>query len=137
MSRGPRSKPLVFQARAEAARPIRTPEEFAPAVVAAGLSPVRLSTAETACAAASEVRSEKLSPFEALRGVLARGSRIYAEDVQGWVAELASLDALEFPPDVLTRPRLDLAMGVTHHRPPGAAWGQLMVFVVFLAPAQA
>lgn len=45
---------------------------------------------------------------------------------------LTSLDALEIPDQVPKLKRLDLDIGVTHHKPKGGAWGQLVVMVVFI-----
>jgi hypothetical protein len=68
---------------------------------------------------------------------LDRATRSYADDFHGMVVELTSLGALELPADVRPTP-LDLAIGVTHHKPPGGAWGQLVVFVVVQgSPSQA
>ena len=83
--------------------------------------------------ATAEVRAEKQSPDAALQGLLDQAVHSYPGGLQGLVAEVPTLDALELPPELLLKPRLDLAVGITHHRPPGAAWGQMVVFVVFRA----
>jgi hypothetical protein len=51
--------------------------------------------------------------------------------MKGYVVEAASVDALEIPADVIEQPTLHLEIGVTHHRPPGAAWAQLVIVVMF------
>jgi len=99
------------------------------------LPPPRLLDLDQALkTATAEVRTEKRSPDEALRTLLDHAVHSYPGELQGLVAEVPFLDALELPPALLTPPQLDLAVGVTHHRPKGAAWGQLVVLVVFRAP---
>lgn len=73
-----------------------------------------------------------LQPTEALQAVLKVGTRAYGENMRGFAIELISLDELEFPDKVLRLKNLDLEIGVTHHRPKGAAWGQLVVLVAYL-----
>ena len=55
--------------------------------------------------------------------------------MQGYVVEVTSLDAVELPREILKQPGLRLAMGITHYKPPGAAWAQLVVVFVFVAAA--
>lgn len=38
---------------------------------------------------------------------------------------------LELPPELLRQRALHLDIGVTHHRPKGAAWAQYVILVVF------
>jgi hypothetical protein len=52
--------------------------------------------------------------------------------MRGLVVEATSLDALEIPADVLKQPRLHMAIGVTHHKPLGAAWAQFAILVIFV-----
>ena len=54
--------------------------------------------------------------------------------VNGWVFEVTDLDQLEFPEDFLTRRRLGLAIGVSHHRPEGEPWGRYVVMLVVAEP---
>jgi hypothetical protein len=54
--------------------------------------------------------------------------------MRGIVVEATSLDALEIPPQVLARPGLQLEIGVTHYKPPGAAWAQFVIVVVYVSP---
>lgn len=82
----------------------------------------------------AEVHAEKKSPDDALQALLDHAVQVYPSDFRGLVAEVPDLDFLEVPLDVLSRPQLDLAVGITHHRPPGAAWGQMVVLVVFRSP---
>jgi hypothetical protein len=71
-------------------------------------------------------------PMDALNVVLKRGTTQYVANMKGYAAELTSLEALEIPDEVLKLKKLDLEIGVTHHKPKGAAWGQLVVLVAFI-----
>jgi hypothetical protein len=82
----------------------------------------------------AEVHAEKKTPDAALQALLEHAVQVYPSDFRGLVAEVPDLDFLELPLDVLSRPQLDLAVGITHHRPAGAAWGQMVVLVVFRSP---
>ncbi|TMQ19675.1 MAG: hypothetical protein E6J91_05660 [Deltaproteobacteria bacterium] len=71
-------------------------------------------------------------PMEALQRVLARGVNQFGADMRGYVVEATSLDALEIPVEVLAQPKLVLEIGVTHHKPQGAAWAQFVILVIFV-----
>ncbi len=99
------------------------------------LPPPRLLDLKQAISTATaEIQAEKQSPDGALRTLLDQAVHSYRGELQGLVAEVPSLDALQLPLELLSRPQLDLAVGVTHHRPKGAAWGQLVVLVVSRPP---
>ena len=51
--------------------------------------------------------------------------------MRGWVIEASSLEELEIPEDVLRQRVLSLDIGVTHHKPEGAAWAQYTILVVY------
>jgi hypothetical protein len=78
------------------------------------------------------VHAGKATPAEALQSVLDTGVVRFNQNMQGYLLETTSLDALEIPAEVLTQPTLHLEIGVTHHRPPGAAWAQLVIMVIFV-----
>ena len=80
----------------------------------------------------AEVHAGKSTPMKALENVLQTGVDRFAKDMRGYVVETTSLDALEIPEEVLTQPTLHLEIGVTHHKPPGAAWAQLVIIVIFV-----
>ena len=80
----------------------------------------------------AEVHAGKQSPSEALQAVLDWGAARFGNHTRGYVVEATSLDSVEIPEDVLAQPTLHLDFGVTHHRPPGAAWGQLVILVVHI-----
>jgi hypothetical protein len=55
----------------------------------------------------------------------AQGKRIHV-----WVAEALTMDRLELPADLLGERTLNLAVGVTHHKPGGEPWARFVVFFV-------
>lgn len=78
------------------------------------------------------VNAGKLTPRDALDKMLEVGVLRTQAPVRGWLLETTSLDALEIPEEVLRQPDLKIQIGVTHHRPPGAAWAQLVILVIFV-----
>jgi hypothetical protein len=78
------------------------------------------------------VNQGRAQPMEALQNVLEAGVSRFGAGMQGYVVEASSLDALQIPDEVLRQPTLHMEIGVTHHKPAGAAWAQLVILVVFL-----
>jgi hypothetical protein len=94
--------------------------------------PKRLGLDAAMKAELARVHAGKATPEDALNDLLQTGVGNFGQDMRGFVLETTSLDALEIPAEVLTQPTLHLEIGVTHHRPPGAAWAQLVIFVIFV-----
>ena len=69
----------------------------------------------------------------ALQAALKEATERYNAPTHGVVVEATSLDALEMPANVLARSNLHLEVGVTHYKPPGAAWAQLVIIVVYVS----
>jgi hypothetical protein len=81
------------------------------------------------------VQEGQWTPRSALQASLEEASsRHGGAAMQGLVVEATSLDALEIPAQVLSRANLQLEIGVTHYKPPGAAWAQLVIVVVYASP---
>jgi hypothetical protein len=80
----------------------------------------------------AKVNEGRAQPMEALQAVLERGVSRFGAGMRGYAVEATSLDALEIPAEVLKQGTLHLEIGVTHHKPPGAAWAQLVILVVFV-----
>jgi hypothetical protein len=80
------------------------------------------------------VQAGELTPRTALQASLNEATTRYGVSMQGIVIEATSLDALEIPAQVLSQSNLQLEVGVTHYKPPGAAWAQLVIVVVFASP---
>jgi hypothetical protein len=70
------------------------------------------------------------APMTALEDAMQAVSSSTGNAVAGWVVEGTNLDALEIPEALLQPGALQIAIEVTHHRAPGAAWGQLVVLIV-------
>jgi hypothetical protein len=77
------------------------------------------------------VQEGKSAPASALQASLDEASARHRVSMKGIVIEATSLDALEIPAEVLSQANLQLEIGVTHYRPQGAAWAQLVIVVVF------
>jgi hypothetical protein len=54
------------------------------------------------------------------------------QGVHGYTLETNDLDQVEVPGVLMTQGPLRMMVGVTHHRAPGAAWGQYVVMIVVL-----
>ena len=83
----------------------------------------------------ARVQEGKWTPMTALQSSLQEASERYNAPTHGIVVEATSLDALEIPPQVLSQSNLQLEVGVTHYKPPGAAWAQLVIIVVYVSPS--
>jgi hypothetical protein len=77
------------------------------------------------------VQAGKSAPMSALQASLDEALALHRLSMKGIVIEATSLDALEIPADVLSQANLQLEVGVTHYKPQGAAWAQLVIIVVF------
>jgi hypothetical protein len=82
----------------------------------------------------ARVQEGARTPVTALHASLEQATNLAGAPTRGIVVETTSLDALEIPPQVLAQPRLELEIGVTHYKPPGAAWAQLVIVVVYVSP---
>lgn len=71
---------------------------------------------------------------QALQATLNQGVSKFGAGMRGYVIETTSLDAFEIPEAVVRRPNLFFEFGVAHYRAPGAAWGQLVILVIFADP---
>jgi len=79
----------------------------------------------------SLVQGGRVHASTALRTSLQEGTARFGAGMRGYVIETLSLDALEIPEEVLRRPDLYVEVAVTHYKPPGAAWAQLVILVLF------
>jgi hypothetical protein len=80
----------------------------------------------------AKVNQGREQPAEALQSLLEAGVSKFGEGMRGYVVEATSLNALEIPKEILEQPTLHLTIGVTHFKPAGAAWAQLVILVVFV-----
>ncbi|WP_437286772.1 hypothetical protein [Sorangium sp. So ce406] len=77
------------------------------------------------------VHAGELDAGSALDAVLEQAVHRFGRNMRGYVVEATSIDALELPPEILRQRALHLDIGVTHHRPKGAAWAQYVIFIVY------
>jgi hypothetical protein len=109
-------------------------QRVAQARAARGLPPVRRVAVPELAEAASAVLEQGAQPMAVLDRAMQRTAARTQGMVNGMVLEANDLDRAEVPPELLAPGSPELALQVTHHRAPGGAWGQLVVFVVYLTP---
>lgn len=80
----------------------------------------------------ARVHAGQIQPEEALQNVMERGAAQLGQPIRGYLVETTSVQSLELPDAIVHRPGLSLILGVTHRKPSGAAWAQLVVLVVYL-----
>jgi len=80
------------------------------------------------------VKSGLRASSQALQAALDQGVSRFGAGMRGYVIETTSLDALEIPEEIVRRPDLYFEIGVGHYRAPGAAWGQLVILVIYADP---
>ncbi len=73
-------------------------------------------------------------PKVALGDLLRSSSDLLRRPVNGWISMVSKLEDLEFPDDLLERPALEVAVGVSYHQPPGEPWGRYVVILVAAEP---
>jgi len=81
----------------------------------------------------ARVQQGARTPVGALHASLEEATSLYRTDTKGVVFEATSLDAMELPREIVARAGLQLEIGVTHYKPPGAAWAQLVIVVVYVS----
>ncbi|MFQ5417861.1 MAG: hypothetical protein ACE5FL_12545 [Myxococcota bacterium] len=81
---------------------------------------------------ADEVRYGE-TPKHALDDLLQTSVTTLSREVLGWYRETSELGAFEFPEEMLSAPRLGTAIGVSHRKEPGEAWGRYVVLIVSVA----
>jgi hypothetical protein len=81
------------------------------------------------------VKRGEENPAQALQASLQSAVRRYERSVRGLVVEAISPDAFEIPAELVAQPTLELAIGAVHYKPPGAAWAQLVIVVVYVSSA--
>jgi hypothetical protein len=121
----------VFEEAAhdEAAR--RVIEELDAARAARGKPPVQHLTkvASLGRLAAGRVQSGE-KPSDVLGELLRQSSQILHRSVNGWFLDARDLARISFPEPLLERDHVEIAIGVSHHKPAGEAWGRYVVLIV-------
>jgi hypothetical protein len=75
------------------------------------------------------------NPRQAMEASLQTALRRYERSVRGLVVETISPENFEIPAELVAQPNLQLAIGAAHYKPPGAAWAQLVIVVVYISSA--
>jgi len=85
--------------------------------------------AQPAARAANMILAGENGPVEALEYFVAEGARLSDGPVEGWVMRAASLEAIEFPPDLVARDgfRVAVAVARTHSSDPSTRYIILLV----------
>jgi hypothetical protein len=78
------------------------------------------------------VHEGKKDPGEALRAALEGESAVMERAMRGFAFEGTNLDTIRFPDELMKPEPLFVGIEITHHRAPGAAWGQYVVFVLMV-----
>jgi hypothetical protein len=94
--------------------------------------PQRLDTMDRVIKAElARVQAGTAEPSDALNEALDQAARRFGASMRGYVIETTSVDALEIPEEIMKRQHLYMEVGVCHHKPAGAAWGQMVIVVIF------
>lgn len=84
----------------------------------------------------ARVRQGAEVPYDALRASLQMGAEASGvRALKGYLVESTSVDVVDFPPQFLSQPNMQMEVAVTHYKPPGAAWAQLVILIVYDAAA--
>ena len=52
-------------------------------------------------------------------------------DMRGLLIESMSVEDMEIPPELLGQATMSLEIAIAHYKPPGAAWAQMVIVLVF------
>ena len=82
--------------------------------------------------ALAQVSASSLNSTTAMNNVLAQAAESTGKDVRGYVVETNDIKLMQWDPLLVASSTLDVEVGVTHYRAPGAAWGQYVVLFVII-----
>jgi hypothetical protein len=104
--------------------------------VDAGLpAPVRITGFDRMRVECTHVLREGKPPMAALQDLLDAVVQRTGKSAQGYVLETSDLTHVDVPRQLLAHGPMEVVLGVTHHRAPGAVWGQYVVFALVLGAA--
>jgi len=93
-------------------------------------APVRLTNVPGLAEQVALVREDKIPPSAAFDETLHYiAEHLPGERIQGYFFEGLNVDRLILPQELFRPGPIQLVVEVTHHRAPGAAWGQYVVYV--------
>jgi hypothetical protein len=94
-----------------------------------GLAPAQQIDSRPLDNAAARVFTGKQDAEEALQDALNQLGAQTQSSVRGFSIEVVSFEGIEFPDEFLKPAPPTLSIAVTHHKVPGAAWGQYSVLI--------
>jgi hypothetical protein len=94
---------------------------------------VLLDVAPLGRLAAARVQGGEAPP-DVLNDLLRQSSQVLGRSVNGWFVDARDLDRIGFPEALLERDVVEVAIGVSHHKPEGQAWGSWVVLIVAAGP---
>ncbi|HKJ24403.1 MAG TPA: hypothetical protein VKB65_06245 [Myxococcota bacterium] len=74
------------------------------------------------------------APPDVLNDLLRQSSQVLGRSVNGWFVDARDLERIGFPESLLERDVVEVAVGVSHHKPAGQAWGSWVVLIVAAGP---
>lgn len=98
-----------------------------------GAAPLRRVVGDAALTQALEqVAANQRSSTDALNNVLQQAAETTGSSVRGYIVETTDVKLMKWDPLLVESSTLDVEVGVTHYRAPGAAWGQYVVMFVIV-----
>ena len=79
------------------------------------------------------INQGEAQPSQALGVILEAGTNAVRRPMAGYLIEAINPNAIEIPEKILKMTNLALTIGITHHRPEGAAWAQLVVLIAYIS----
>jgi hypothetical protein len=73
-------------------------------------------------------------PKTVLGDLLRQSAEVLHRSVNGWLISTSDPSDVTFPTALLERDVLEIAIGVSHHKPEGEAWGSYVILVVAAEP---
>ena len=123
----------MFESEDHSADATRFFQRIAAARTARGLPPpARVQGLGEMDAELARVATAGEAPMDALQATMQVAVARTGQGVHGYTLETNDLDQVEVPGALMTQGPLRMMLGVTHHRAPGAAWGQYVVMIVIL-----
>jgi hypothetical protein len=83
--------------------------------------------------AAGRVQSGEAPP-DVLNDLLRQSAQVLQRSVNGWLVETREIDEVVFPEALLDSDVAEIAIGVSHHKPAGEAWGRYVILLVSAGP---
>jgi hypothetical protein len=73
-------------------------------------------------------------PPDVMNDLLRQSSQVLGRSVNGWFVDAHDLDHIGFPEALLERDVVEVAVGISHHKAEGEAWGSWVVLIVAAGP---